>query len=90
MDFSKNFLSKPTYNMYIQKMSQIIQNVANQLFSYAVVEEKEKTIQANNLEDTDELTVSGDGTWKTRGFSSLFGVSSLQLSPRVDIPRGLR
>ncbi|KYN26922.1 hypothetical protein ALC57_03697 [Trachymyrmex cornetzi] len=77
MDFSKNFLSKPTYNTYIQKMSQIIQNVANQLFSYAVVEEKEKTSQANNLEDTDELTVSGDGTWKKRGFSSLFGVSSL-------------
>jgi len=42
-----------------------------------VLQEKEETCEANNLEDTDELTVSGDGTSKKRGFSSLFGVASL-------------
>lgn len=77
MDFSSSFLSKSVYNSYVQKISETVQNVSKQMFSSAIAEEKEETSEANNVEDTDELTVSGDGTWKKRGFSSLFGVSSL-------------
>ncbi|CAH0551117.1 unnamed protein product [Brassicogethes aeneus] len=33
--------------------------------------------EANDVEEPSELTVSGDGTWKKRGYSSLFGVTSL-------------
>ena len=40
-------------------------------------EEKEVTCKGNNVEEANELTVSGDETWMKRGFSSLFGVSSL-------------
>ena len=39
--------------------------------------QNQRTCEENNTEDTSELTVSGDGTWKKRGFSSLYGVSSL-------------
>ena len=38
---------------------------------------KSSNSRREKTEDTDELTVSGDGTWKKRGFSSLFGVTSL-------------
>lgn len=77
MDLTSNFLSKPSYNLYMHKMCENIKNVASTFFASAVKEEKESICKANNLQDTSELTVSGDGTWKKRGFSSLFGVASL-------------
>lgn len=40
------------------------------------VEEEKKEILNRGLNDNN-LTVSGDGSWKKRGFSSLFGVSTL-------------
>ena len=46
-------------------------------FASTVKEEKEATCKANKVEEANELTVSGDETLKKRGFSSLFGVSSL-------------
>ena len=54
-----------------------IKNVASKFFSSAIKEEKEATCAENNLEDTSDLTVSGDGTWKKRGFSSLYGAAWL-------------
>lgn len=77
MDLSSNFLSKAAYNLYIKKMFSKIKNVAERFLSSAIKEEKNAACEANNLEDTSELTVSGDGTWKKRGFSSLHGVASL-------------
>ncbi|EFN65805.1 hypothetical protein EAG_00123, partial [Camponotus floridanus] len=38
---------------------------------------EEKELNKDAGEPEDEFTVSGDGTWKKRGFSSLFGVSTL-------------
>lgn len=77
MDLARNFLSKPTYSVYIQKICESIKNTASTFFASAVEQEKKAVCEENNLQDTSELTVSGDGTWKKRGFSSLFGVSSL-------------
>ncbi|XP_011148323.1 uncharacterized protein LOC105188508 [Harpegnathos saltator] len=41
----------------------------------AVNEEKEQNVE--NGKPADELTVSGNGSWKKQGFSSLFGISTL-------------
>jgi len=46
-------------------------------FSSAVKEEQEEMREENNKQNLSELTVSGDGTWKKRGFSSLYCVTSL-------------
>ncbi|XP_076235658.1 uncharacterized protein LOC143180031 [Calliopsis andreniformis] len=47
-----------------------------EIYRDAVKEEQELTLK-NNLDDGNKLTVSWDGTWKKRGFTSLFGVSTL-------------
>lgn len=52
-------------------------NVREILLHKAVEEEKQKTAEETNIRQCTNLTVSGDGTWKTRGFSSLYGVASL-------------
>lgn len=77
MDLAESFLSKPSYNTHIQKIHTAVKHVAKRFCAAAVKEEKEETCKANNVQNTNELTVSGDGTWKKRGFTSLFGVSSL-------------
>lgn len=74
MDLASSFMAKSSYTSYINKMSKSIKNVTHAFFASAVKEEKEATSEENN---TEELTVSGDGSWKKRGFSSLYGVSSL-------------
>ena len=48
----------------------------NHFFS-AAKEEKKLTCDENGVEDTIHVNVSGDGTWKKRGYSSLYGVSTL-------------
>jgi len=58
-------------------MHECIKTVAEILFKKTVKEEIAETCKAKNLDKITELTVSGDGTWKKRGFSSLFGVSSI-------------
>lgn len=51
--------------------------VAETLLSSAAKEERQLTADENDIDDTTDVTVSGDGTWKKRGFSSLYGVSTL-------------
>ena len=51
--------------------------VANKLFQKAAEEEIIENSKARNIENDTNLTVSGDGTWKKWGFSSLYGVSFL-------------
>ncbi|XP_068987314.1 uncharacterized protein [Bombus flavifrons] len=77
MDLSSRFLSTPTYNDYMKKMCSTVKETANRFFLSAIKEEKAATAEEKKTEDADELTVSGDGTWKKRGFSFLFGVTSL-------------
>jgi len=57
------------YNTYMQP-GQI--NVF--IFKKAAEEEKVKTEEQN---ENRGITVSGDGSWRRRGFSSLFGIVSL-------------
>ncbi|CAB3259547.1 unnamed protein product [Arctia plantaginis] len=79
MDLSSSFLARPTYNNYVNKMCSTtsIREVANRFFSSATKEERAATAEEKKTEDADELSVSGDATWKKRGYSSLFGVTSL-------------
>lgn len=76
MNLTSNFPSKTSYTTYIQKIYMPVNNVAKRYFSSAVKEEIEATCKPSKVEDTNELTVSGDGIWERRRFSSLFGVSS--------------
>lgn len=77
MDISCSFLNQSTYNFYISKIHTCVKTVAEKLFSLAAKEEKNLTCKENGVEDTTDVTVSGDGTWKKRGFSSLYGVATL-------------
>lgn len=74
MDISSSFINHSTYDFYINKIHECIVAITETLLSS---EEKQLTSFENNLEDTTDVTVSGDGTWKKRGFASLYGVSSL-------------
>ena len=51
--------------------------IAETPFSSAAKQEKQLTGYENDVEDTIDVIVSGDGTWKKRGFALLNGVSSL-------------
>lgn len=77
MDLTSNFISRPAYSDYMKNICSFVANVTSKFLTSAIKEEKEETCTSNNLQDTCELTVSGDGTWKKRGFSSLYGVASL-------------
>jgi len=77
MDLSSNFLSKAVYNFYLKRMCDEIKSVAESLYSMAAAQEKKETCEENEIENTTNLTVFGDGTRQKRGFSSLYGVSSL-------------
>lgn len=77
MDLSSNFVSKSVYNNYLNKMCSSVTNAAKRFFVSAIEEEKAAMCREKNIESSSELTVSGDGTWKKRGFSSLYGVASL-------------
>lgn len=77
MDISTSFLNQSTYDFYIDKIHECIETVTQTLFSSAAEEEKQFTNIENDLQDTTDVSVSGDGTWKKSGFSSLYGVSLL-------------
>ncbi|XP_071653036.1 uncharacterized protein [Temnothorax longispinosus] len=67
-------------NVYYEVMSNIhcaSKAVATKLFSVAAAEEKQLTENAENGAELRGLTVSGDGTWRKRGFSSLQGVTTV-------------
>lgn len=77
MDISCNFLSQKVYDSYIEKILECVRMVADKLFSFAIKVEKNDMSKEDDSIDSSELTVSGDGTWKKRGFTSLFGVTSI-------------
>ncbi|XP_026828856.1 uncharacterized protein LOC113562728, partial [Ooceraea biroi] len=64
-----------TYYACLENIYVAASAVYSCILKEAIEEEKEKNKEAGNIET--HLTVSGDGTWKKRGFSSLFGVSTL-------------
>ncbi|XP_067210342.1 uncharacterized protein [Linepithema humile] len=73
-----NFLDFRTYDIIAKQIHEASKNVAEFFMKKAVKEEVEETCKAKKLvQETNELTVSGDGTWQKRGYSSLYGVFSV-------------
>jgi len=72
MDFLPRPLFQNVYNVVIDTISIAAQAVRQRSMEKAT-EEKEMTF----AEEKDGLTVSGDGSWKKRGFTSFFGLVSL-------------
>ncbi|GFV53858.1 uncharacterized protein TNCV_4209091 [Trichonephila clavipes] len=62
-----NHVEQKSYDVINNKLSRVMKEVAEESMKRAAVEENSSS--PDNL-----LTVSGDGTWKTRGHSSLIGV----------------
>ncbi|GFY59689.1 uncharacterized protein TNIN_11831, partial [Trichonephila inaurata madagascariensis] len=59
-----------TYDVINNKLSLLMKEVAEESMKRAAVEE-------NSSSPENLLTVSGDGTWKTRGHSLLIGVCTV-------------
>ncbi|GFT23876.1 uncharacterized protein TNCV_3207391 [Trichonephila clavipes] len=65
-----NPVEQKSYDVINNKLSRVMKEVAEESMKRAAVEE-------NSLSPDNLLTVSGDGTWKTRGHSSLIGVCTV-------------
>jgi len=62
------------YDSIVDTISIATKSVAEVSMRKAAKEEKEKSIEKGQLQG---ITVSGDGSWRKRGFSSLYGMVSL-------------
>ena len=71
------FLCHSTYDIILKHIHSCVDTVCQYIMKKAVKQEVKKSCEERNIENTCELTVSGDGTWKKRGFTSLYGVSSV-------------
>ncbi|GFV72078.1 uncharacterized protein TNCV_2460111 [Trichonephila clavipes] len=65
-----NPVEQKSYDVINNKLSRVMKEVAEESMKRAAVEENSSS--PDNL-----LTVSGDGTWKTRGHSALIGVCTV-------------
>ena len=74
MDIGKG-ISKSAYYAIIEHIYSASKVIFLNLIQKAVNEEKEENKRYGQPEN--ELTVSGDGSWKKRGFNSLFGIATL-------------
>lgn len=74
MDMTSGFY-EVTYRTLLENVKIAVKAVADICLKKAGVEEKQKNKEQNLPED--KLTVSGDGTWCKRGFSSLIGVCTV-------------
>lgn len=72
-----NPIAQPTYDAIINNIFVASNSLRDFIFRNSVKQEINLTKEATNSEKIEGLTVSGDGTWRKRGFQSLFGVSSL-------------
>lgn len=66
-----------TYDKIIDNIYRASKTVCEMLLKKAVNEEKKKTCTEEECEDCIELTVSGDGTWRKRGFTSSFSIAAV-------------
>jgi len=73
MDLAKPVF-KTTYYQIISNIATATASVRALSMKKAAIKEKELSIERDG---NDGLTVSGDGSWRKRGFSSLFGLISL-------------
>ncbi|OWR50850.1 hypothetical protein KGM_202497 [Danaus plexippus plexippus] len=74
MDMSQG-LAKSTYDQIVKHLYTASKTMFESVCKKAVDEEKELNIQ--NERPADRLKVSGDGSWKKRGYTSLYGVTTL-------------
>ena len=65
-----------TYDLIINNIHSCI-FMQEKLFEKACVEEQDATSDNQGDKHHEELTISGDGTSKKRGYTSLYGVTSL-------------
>lgn len=72
MDMSP-FLRQKSYDVILKHILSAIKEVFNQFTKRAVHQE----VEMNEGLNKKHLAVSGGGTWKKRGFSSLYGIASL-------------
>lgn len=68
-------MNQKAYDNVVQHINDAAKTVFNIICQKAVNEEKELNIQ--NGRPTTNLKISGDESWKTRGFTSLYGVTTL-------------
>lgn len=66
-----------TYYSCLDNLHLAASAVYDMIISKAAKEEKELILASDPNADPTHFTVSGDGTWKKRGFNSLFGVTTL-------------
>ncbi|XP_044588451.1 uncharacterized protein LOC123267711 isoform X2 [Cotesia glomerata] len=66
-----------TYYNCLDNLHLAASTIYNLIISKAVKEENELITASDSNADPTHFTVSGDGTWKKRGFNSLFGVTTL-------------
>lgn len=74
MDLGTGFY-ETTYYKIIENIKIAVEAVFRVVINEAANEEKDKNKAAGNKEN--ELSVSGDGSWAKRGFTSLLGIVSL-------------
>lgn len=70
------------YDTIVTNFHDAVKLVCEKILRNSASEEVKKTEEANQnaksqINSRKNLTVSGDGNWRKRGFSSLFGVSCL-------------
>jgi len=71
------FITQNTYDVIMNNIHSCVQTATEKLFQKACTKEKNLTSGQQSDANSTELTVSGDGTWKKRGYTFLFGVASL-------------
>lgn len=76
MDLPKP-VAQSTYDAIVRSIRIATKAVTDASLKNAAIEERTATREAGILADDTGIVVSGDGTWKKRGFSSLFGVVTL-------------
>lgn len=74
MDFCQG-LAKSTYHNIVEHLHKASKSMYETIATKAVQEEREKNAATGREEN--HLKVSGDGSWKKRGFTSLYGVTTL-------------
>lgn len=67
-------LAQSTYDIIVDNIYRACTTVCEILLRNAVTEERQ-LCEKENVDDSTKFCVSGDGTWRKRGFTSLFGVS---------------
>jgi len=70
-----NTYHKSLYQSVVEQISIAVESVSDMVFKKAIKEEKQKNVEKDFAEN--ELSVSSDGSWAKRGFSSLLGFVSL-------------